>query len=77
MAVSCVSEHAPYKPHPNNLIGPDCKKGVCTFRGRTRRKSIARAVPSLIIHKARDRDFDSRLKLRKEINVDPYQSKFQ
>ena len=71
--VSCVTEKEPYKPHPNVLIGPNCKKGVCSVRVY---KSNSCEFHYLIIHKVRKRDFESRLKKRKAINVDPYQSKF-
>ncbi|WAR19259.1 DORS-like protein [Mya arenaria] len=34
IVVSCVTKDEPYKPHPHNLVGKDCKKGVCTLRIR-------------------------------------------
>lgn len=72
--VSCVSEHAPYKPHPNNLVGKHCNKGV--FAVRNRRLNIVQDFPDLTIHKARKKSFLSRLKTRQETNVDPFQTGF-
>ena len=32
VVVSCVTNEAPYRPHPHNLVGKEgCKKGVCTM----------------------------------------------
>lgn len=32
IVVSCVTKDQPYEPHPHNLVGRDCKRGVCTLK---------------------------------------------
>jgi hypothetical protein len=32
IVVSCVTKDPPYEPHPHNLVGKDCKRGVCTLK---------------------------------------------
>jgi len=70
--VSCVTKDESYKPHPHNLVGKDCKKGVCTLRIRD---TSTVSFPHLGIQCAKKKDVDGNLKLRQEINVDPFQSK--
>lgn len=73
IVVSCVTKDEPYKPHPHNLVGKDCKKGVCTLRIRD---TSTVSFPHLGIQCAKKKDVDGNLKLRQEINVDPFQSRF-
>ena len=71
IVVSCVTKEEPYKPHPHNLVGKDCKKGVCTLRIRD---TNTISFPHLGIQCAKKKDVEGNLKMRQEINVDPFQS---
>ncbi|XP_069116002.1 putative transcription factor p65 homolog isoform X1 [Argopecten irradians] len=74
VVVSCVTKDAPYEPHPHNLVGRDCKRGVCTLKVKD---TNTISFPHLGIQCAKKKDVESNLKQRKEINVDPYQSGFK
>lgn len=75
IVVSCVTKDAEprCKPHPHSLVGRDCKKGVCTVRVKD--ASVV-SFPQLGIQCAKKKDVEDALKLRREINVDPYQTGF-
>ncbi|XP_033733822.1 putative transcription factor p65 homolog [Pecten maximus] len=74
VVVSCVTKDAPYEPHPHNLVGRDCKRGVCTLKVKD---TNTVSFPHLGIQCAKKKDVENNLKQRKEINVDPYQSGFK
>lgn len=74
IVVSCVTRDEPYKPHPHNLVGKDCKKGVCTLKIRD---TSTVSFPHLGIQCAKKKDVEGNLKMRQEINVDPYQTGFK
>lgn len=74
IVVSCVTKEEPYKPHPHNLVGKDCKKGVCTLRIRD---TTTVSFPHLGIQCAKKKDVEGNLKMRQDINVDPYQTGFK
>nr|AGI44585.1 transcription factor Rel [Azumapecten farreri] len=74
VVVSCVTKDTPYEPHPHNLVGRDCKRGVCTLKVKD---TNTISFPHLGIQCAKKKDVESNLKQRKEINVDPYQSGFK
>lgn len=74
IVVSCVTKDEPYKPHPHNLVGKDCKKGVCTLRIRD---TATVTFPHLGIQCAKRKDVEGNLKQRQDINVDPYQTGFK
>ncbi|KAL3875213.1 hypothetical protein ACJMK2_038138 [Sinanodonta woodiana] len=74
IVVSCVTKDEPYRPHPHNLVGKDCKKGVCTLRIRD---TNTVTFPHLGIQCAKKKDVEDNLKQRQEINVDPYQTGFK
>ncbi|KAK7103781.1 hypothetical protein V1264_018614 [Littorina saxatilis] len=75
IVVSCVTKDPEPKcrPHPHSLVGRDCKKGVCTVRVKD---ASTVSFPQLGIQCAKKKDVDDALKLRREINVDPYQTGF-
>ncbi|KAK7468202.1 hypothetical protein BaRGS_00036563 [Batillaria attramentaria] len=75
IVVSCVTKEAEpnCKPHPHSLVGRDCKKGVCTVRVKD--ASVV-SFPQLGIQCAKKKDVEEALRLRKEINVDPFQTGF-
>ncbi|KAH9519545.1 hypothetical protein Btru_002981 [Bulinus truncatus] len=76
IVVSCVTKENPphCKPHPHAIVGRDCKKGVCTLRVKDTSEKIV--FPQIGIQCAKKKDVESSLRLRKEINVDPYQTGF-
>ncbi|KAL4237781.1 hypothetical protein ACF0H5_002493 [Mactra antiquata] len=74
IVVSCVTKEEPYKPHPHNLVGKDCKKGVCTLRIRD---TTTVSFPHLGIQCAKKKDVEGNLKTRQDINVDPFQTGFK
>ncbi|BFZ11484.1 hypothetical protein BsWGS_14523 [Bradybaena similaris] len=76
IVVSCVTKDNPphCKPHPHAIVGRDCKKGVCTVRVKETSDKIV--FPQIGIQCAKKKDVEGALRLRKEINVDPYQTGF-
>ncbi|BFZ06799.1 hypothetical protein BsWGS_09838 [Bradybaena similaris] len=76
IVVSCVTkEPQPHcRPHPHAVVGRDCKKGVCTLRVKDTSDKIV--FPQIGIQCAKKKDVEAALKLRKEINVDPFQTGF-
>lgn len=74
IVVSCVTKDQPYEPHPHNLVGKDCKRGVCTLKVKD---TNVISFPHLGIQCAKKKDVMDNLKQRKEINVDPFQSGFK
>lgn len=76
IVVSCVTKESPpnCKPHPHAIVGRDCKKGVCTLRVKDTSEKIV--FPNIGIQCAKKKDVEGALRLRKEINVDPYQTGF-
>ncbi|XP_052058912.1 putative transcription factor p65 homolog isoform X2 [Mytilus californianus] len=74
IVVSCVTKDHPYEPHPHNLVGKDCKRGVCTLKVKD---TNVISFPHLGIQCAKKKDVMDNLKQRKEINVDPFQSGFK
>ncbi|CAG5132534.1 unnamed protein product, partial [Candidula unifasciata] len=77
IVVSCVTKELPphCKPHPHAVVGRDCKKGVCTLRVKDTSDKIV--FPQIGIQCAKKKDVEAALKLRKEINVDPFQTGFE
>lgn len=75
IVASCVTKEQPprCKPHPHSLVGKDCKKGVCTVKVKD---ANVISFPQLGIQCAKKKDVEGALQLRKEINVDPYQTGF-
>lgn len=76
IVVSCVTKESPpnCKPHPHAIVGRDCKKGVCTLRVNDTSERIV--FPNIGIQCAKKKDVEGALRLRKEINVDPFQTGF-
>ncbi|GFR69641.1 transcription factor Rel [Elysia marginata] len=77
IVVSCVTKENPphCKPHPHAIVGRDCKKGVCTLRVKDTTEKII--FPQIGIQCAKKKDVETALRIRKEINVDPYQTGFE
>ena len=73
VVVSCVTNEAPYKSHPHNLVGKEgCKKGVCTIHMND---DMTASFPNLGIQCVKKKDIDESLTLRQQIRVDPFQSR--
>ena len=73
VVVSCVTNEAPYRPHPHNLVGKEgCKKGVCTMELT---EAMNCSFPNLGIQCVKKKDIEESLVLRQQIRVDPFQSK--
>jgi len=74
VVVSCVTNDAPHRPHPHSLVGKEgCKKGVCTLE--IPQDSMTLAFQSLGVQCVKKREIEEALALRREIRVDPFQSK--
>lgn len=72
VVVSCVAKDAPHKPHPHNLVGKDCKTGVCTVKITEANQDVV--FNNLGIQCIRKKDMEESLKKREEIKVDPFKS---
>lgn len=76
VVVSCVTKEGPeHKPHPHNLVGKEgCKKGVCTVEINS--TTMSYTFNNLGIQCVKKKDVEEALRLRQEIRVDPFRSKF-
>uniref|UniRef100_A0A0A9Z3Z2 Embryonic polarity protein dorsal n=2 Tax=Lygus hesperus TaxID=30085 RepID=A0A0A9Z3Z2_LYGHE len=75
VVVSCVTKDPPYRPHPHNLVGKDnCKKGVCTVE--VNNENMIATFANLGIQCVKKKDIEEALKVREEIRVDPFRTKF-
>ncbi|KAF6207519.1 hypothetical protein GE061_015965 [Apolygus lucorum] len=75
VVVSCVTKDPPYRPHPHNLVGKDnCKKGVCTVE--VNNENMIATFANLGIQCVKKKDIEEALKIREEIRVDPFRTKF-
>ena len=73
VVVSCVTNDAPHKPHPHNLVGKEgCKRGVCTIHMND---DMTASFPNLGIQCVKKKDIDESLTQRQQIRVDPFQSR--
>ncbi|ESN92722.1 hypothetical protein HELRODRAFT_69490 [Helobdella robusta] len=70
VVVSCVTKDKPYYPHPHNLVGQDCKDGVCTVK--VKNPSSVITFPNIGIQCCKRHDVEDNLKIREKIRVDPY-----
>ncbi|CAO1337481.1 unnamed protein product [Diamesa serratosioi] len=76
VVVSCVTKDLPYRPHPHNLVGKEgCKKGVCTLEINNPEMKIS--FSNLGIQCVKKRDIDEALRIREEIRVDPFRTRFE
>lgn len=69
VVVSCVTKEKPYQPHPHNLVGPDCRDGVCTVK--IKGNHIV-TFPNVGIQCCKRHDVEESLKNREKIRVDPF-----
>lgn len=69
VVVSCVTKDSPYRPHPHNLVGQDCKDGVCTLRVKGPGPIV---FSNIGIQCCKRHDIIESLRTRAKIRVDPY-----
>ncbi|CAH0692665.1 unnamed protein product [Chilo suppressalis] len=76
IVVSCVTKDEPYKPHPHNLVGRDCNRGVCTVKVHTEGDADAFHVQfkNLGIQCVKKRDITEALRVRQEMRVNPFKT---
>ncbi|XP_065203085.1 embryonic polarity protein dorsal-like isoform X1 [Planococcus citri] len=73
--VSCVTKNQPYLAHPHNLVGKDCKEGVCSVP--LDKESKIATFSNLGIQCVKKRDIEAALRLRQEKKVDPFGNGFE
>ncbi|XP_052755011.1 embryonic polarity protein dorsal [Galleria mellonella] len=76
IVVSCVTKEEPYKPHPHNLVGRDCLRGVCTVRETIDSDSCQVQFKNLGIQCIKRRDIAEALRVREELRVDPFRTRY-
>ncbi|KRT81254.1 hypothetical protein AMK59_5636 [Oryctes borbonicus] len=74
VVVSCVTKEKPYRAHPHNLVGSDCKSGVCYVK--VPEDTMTVSFQNLGIRCVTKKDMANALKIRKSINVDPFKRGF-
>uniref|UniRef100_A0A2M4BH91 Putative ig-like protein n=1 Tax=Anopheles marajoara TaxID=58244 RepID=A0A2M4BH91_9DIPT len=75
VVVSCVTVDGPaHKPHPHNLVGKDCKKGVCTVEMNS--TTMSYSFNNLGIQCVKKKEVAEALKQRLDIRVDPFRTGF-
>uniref|UniRef100_A0A2M4ACM6 Putative transcription factor p65 n=1 Tax=Anopheles triannulatus TaxID=58253 RepID=A0A2M4ACM6_9DIPT len=75
VVVSCVTIDGPnHKPHPHNLVGKDCKKGVCTVEMNS--TTMSYSFNNLGIQCVKKKEVAEALKQRLDIRVDPFRTGF-
>lgn len=64
-----------HRPHPHNLVGREnFRRGVCTVEINSEDMSFS--FSNLGIQCVKRRDIEEALRVREEIRVDPFRSKF-
>ncbi|XP_053613182.1 embryonic polarity protein dorsal isoform X3 [Plodia interpunctella] len=76
VVVSCVTKDEPFKPHPHNLVGRECQRGVCTVRETITEENCQVAFKNLGIQCVKRRDIAEALRVREELRVDPFKTRY-
>ncbi|XP_059055588.1 transcription factor p65-like isoform X3 [Achroia grisella] len=76
IVVSCITKEDPYKPHPHNLVGRDCHRGVCTVRETIDSDTCQVQFKNLGIQCVKRRDIAEALRVREELRVDPFRTRY-
>lgn len=64
-----------FRPHPHNLVGKEgCRRGVCTIEIPAETMTVS--FSNLGIRCVKKKDIEEALRVREEIRVDPYRSKY-
>lgn len=72
--VSCVTKDKPFRQHPHQLVGKNCKSGVCT-------RNVGPGAPLRVefsnigIQCVRKKEISESLEERKKKKIDPFKSK--
>lgn len=74
MIVSCVTKDAPYRAHPHNLVGRECKDGICSIY--VDKETMTATFSNLGIQCVKKKDIEAALRLREQKKVDPFKRKF-
>lgn len=75
MVVSCVTKDRPFRAHPHSLVGKEgCKRGICTVP--IKEETMTASFCNLGIQCVKKKDIEEALKIREEIRVDPFRSKY-
>lgn len=80
MSSTCFSDSrdvtfSPLRPHPHSLVGREgCRRGVCTLEINT--DDMKMVFSNLGIQCVKKRDIEEALRIREDIRVDPFRSKF-
>lgn len=74
--VSCVTEKKPYRSHPHMLIGKNtCAHGIYTIETYSQ-NNIPIIFPDLVIQRVAKKEIVAALKLKEEIQNDPFNRKY-
>ena len=74
--VSCVTKDPPYRQHPHQLVGHNCKYGVCSFEQEVTATNSTITFPKLAVQCVKKADVKESLRVREEKNIDPFESTF-
>jgi Rel/ankyrin family protein len=75
VVVSCVTKDPPFRAHPHSLVGKEgCKRGICTVS--IKEETMTASFCNLGIQCVKKKDIEEALKIREEIRVDPFRSKY-
>jgi hypothetical protein len=75
VVVSCVTKDRPFRAHPHSLVGKEgCKRGICTVS--IKEETMTASFCNLGIQCVKKKDIEEALKIREEIRVDPFRSKY-
>lgn len=75
VVVSCVTKDRPFRAHPHSLVGKEgCKRGICTVP--IKEETMTASFCNLGIQCVKKKDIEEALKIREEIRVDPFRSKY-
>ena len=76
IVVSCVEHKAPYRAHPNNLVGKNCTNGVCKVEVNENVNMTA-VFQSLGVRCVKKDSMAESLHQRMKMKIDPFKQGFQ
>ena len=76
LLVSCVEDKAPYRAHPNKLIGRNCTNGVCKMEVKENVNMTA-VFQNLGVHCVKKDKVAESLDQRRKMKIDPFKQGFQ
>ena len=75
IVVSCVTVESPHRPHPHSIVGKECTDGVCRI-SLSVKDNMQHSFQNIGIQCVKKTEIDDALRKRREINVDPFGSKY-